>query len=266
MLSDNTTSDIIDLLGQRTRFLECLQETPKDKRTLVEDLDCSRSTIDRGVRELESLGLLRYDTTGYDSTVCGQLAAKEYRQFERRIETLFELQPFFEWISPNTFELELEWLTDAELLLPEPSNPYSMINRHVQLLKETGIGQFTLPYIGLHAAEAAHEGIVQKGAEHELVVVPTVAETLQTSPAFAELIKEMAATGRLDVFVYEGSFPYGVAIYDDEVVQIIVDENEEPRAVLETDRAEVREWAQRKIDEYKQQSTKLSFSQRTTKA
>lgn len=257
MIPNSGVPEVIDILRQRAGFIERVQEDAKDKRTLVESLDCSRSTVDRGVRELEALELLTYGEDGYEPTVCGELAAVEYRRFERRMELLLAFQPFLEWIPPAAFDLELEWLADAELLLPEAGDPYAMINRHVQLVKHAQSGTALLPLTGLHAHEAGYESIVKQGGEGELIVSPTVAKTLQDDPGYAELTEEMVATGRFDIYVYDGPIPYAVLLLD-ETVQIGVDEGGEPRALLETESEQVRTWAEEKIETYKQQSTNLT--------
>lgn len=262
--STNTVSEVISILQQRTTLLDAVHATPKDKRTLVADLNCSRSTVDRAVRELEALGLLTYGDGGYESTVCGQLAAEEYRQFEQRIEILLELQPFLQWMSLTEFDLQLEWLADADLLLPKPNDPYAMIHRHVTLLQGATHIECMLPLTGLQASEAVYESVVEKGARCETVVEPGVAETFQ-QPEYAELIEELMATGRSPIFVCDKPIPYFVGVFDEEVVQIGVDEDGEPRAILETESEEVCAWAQQKIEEYKQQSTKLRSSQLASK-
>jgi hypothetical protein len=72
---------------------------------LEEELPDSRSTIDRGVRELETFDFLRYTEEGYEPAVCGQLAAEEYRRFHRRMTTLLELRPFLQWFPASEFDM-----------------------------------------------------------------------------------------------------------------------------------------------------------------
>nr|WP_137285882.1 hypothetical protein [Halorussus salinisoli] len=94
-------------------------------------------------------------------------------------------------------------------------------------MKQAQSGKAILPLVGLHAHEAGYESIVENGAEMELIVSPEVAETLQNEAEYAELTEEMAATGRLHMFKYEGELPYAIVVLD-ETVQIDVDEAGEP--------------------------------------
>ena len=257
MAISTTNERVMDVVEQRADFLECLATDSKAKRALVDETNYSRSTIDRGIRELETLDLVEYSDGEYQSALCGALAADAYRQFAERIDTICRLQPFLKWIPADSFDLELRWLTDAALYTPEPGDPYAMINHHVEQLKNMNEAQALLPYTGQHATEAAYERIVQHGAEGDVIVQPDVAETFLEDPRYAEFIEDLAATGRFHIFEYDGTFPYAVSLFDDETVQILVDEDEEPRAMVETDHEGVRAWATRKIEQYKQQSEQL---------
>jgi hypothetical protein len=90
-----------------------------------------------------------------------------------------------------------------------------------------------------------------------VVVVPEVAEMFQSNPDYVELFEGMVDTGRFEVYVCGSGIPYYLGIFD-RTVQIGVNENGEPRGLLETDSEEVREWAERKYDSCKQEAEVLS--------
>lgn len=258
MTTIHTATDVVDTVINRHELLDCLLNRPLDKRTLEDDVSVSRSTIDRAVRELEVLGLVEYSNEGYKVTPVGELVTTECADVLELAAIALEFDEFLRWLPLSRFDLDIRLLADAELLVPESNNPYSMINRHVHLVEKTNHGRAMLPLVGLHAFEAAHENIVENGAETELVVESGVAEVLLTNPPFEELTSEMLQTGRFEVFVYDGTIPYFVGVYDDKIIQIGADEDSEPRALVETDRDEVRTWAHATIDAYKQQATELS--------
>jgi len=74
-------ADAIEVVAHRVDFLEALAATPRQKPDLVEDLDHSRSTVDRAIRALEDAGLVERGDDGYVTTVAGRLAAERYRAF-----------------------------------------------------------------------------------------------------------------------------------------------------------------------------------------
>lgn len=259
MVPSHVATEVVDTTLKRIDLLECLLDGPTDKRTLEDEVPVSRSTVDRAVRELEVLELVEYCSEGYAITPVGEIVTGECADLLETVDVALELEEFVRWLPLSEFHLDLEALADAELLVPDPSNPYAMIDRHVQLVKETDHGRGMLPLTGLHAYEAAHENVVERGARTELVVEPDVAEVMLSDPAFEELTIEMLGTGRFDLSVYDGTIPYFVGVFDDETVQMGVDADGEPRALVETTEVDVVSWAHATIDEYAQQASEVSM-------
>lgn len=264
MVGNKAIIEMLETALGRFSFMECLGDEPKDKRTLVADLNCSRSTVNRGIRELESLDLVEYVDGSYRLSSLGELVAADFADMAETIELQLQFQPFLKWMPEDTFDLDLEHLEDAELLLPEVGDPYAMINRHVAVLGRADSIQCVLPLVGLHAYKAAHKQIIENGARAEAVVAPEAADTLRSDPEYVKLTEEMAATGRYDLHQYDGDIPYFVGLLDD-TVQIGVDEAGEPRALVETTNSKVRNWAETTFEEYKQRAEPLITSQERTK-
>ena len=258
MASTELVLEIVDVLRKRREILACLLDDPRDKSTLVDELDIPRSTLDRAVRELESVRVVTYSDGEYVVTGLGERLTRDFFRFVDRAELALELEPFLRWAPSEEFELDIRWLADAELLGPTDADPYAMINRHMQRLKEMDYVRGMLPVTGLHAHEAAHESIVENGAEGKLIVEPDVAEVLTSKAPFADLTEEMLATDRFELFVCDDSIPYFVGVFDDDIVQIGVDENGEPRAMIEADHPEVRTWAVETLNEYERRAERLS--------
>jgi predicted transcriptional regulator len=256
--SPTASMSIIDAAIRRIEFLEYLLEQPKDKRMLVDDIGMSRATVDRGLRELENTGLIEYTDGRFTLSTIGKITERGLSNITNTIELGQRLRPFLRWISYDNFDIDIHLLADAELLLPEPGDPWAMMNRHVQMLKEADDGRVVQPLTSLYAMEAAYERIVNAGATGASVVGPSVADTFQTNPNYTELVEGMIATGRFDLYVYEDNIPYFIGVFD-ETVQIGVDEDGNPRAILETDSAKVLEWAENKYEEYRQQAKPMKF-------
>lgn len=249
---------------QRWEVVKSLRKRPQDKRTLVENLDCSRSTVNRAIRELEAMAVVEYVDGKYVVTPLGESIGSRFEEMMGTVELWLQLEPFLQWMPDDEFDLELQHLQDAELVLPEPSDPYAMINRHVKAVEQANDHKCILPLIGLHALTAGHKQVVDNGARAELVVTSEAADTLQSNPDYVELTEDMAATGRFNLYQYDGTIPYFVGLLD-ETVQIGVDEQGEPRALLETDNAKARSWAAATFNEYKHEAQPVMGSIETPK-
>lgn len=258
MVAPDVATDVVDVVCRRREILRYLLDEPRDKRTIVDDLDVPRTTLDRAIRELEAIDVVEYVDGEYAVTPVGERLVRGLFSFLDRVRLTMQLEPILQRVPPEEFDLDVRALGEAELLVPESGNPYVPIDRHVRRLGHADRVRGLLPFTGLQAHEAVHERVVEDGAEAELVVDPSVANVVVSTPPFAALTEEMAATNRLDLFVHEGSIPYFVGVFDDETVQIGVDEEAYPRALVETERQEVRAWAHETIDDYRRRATRLS--------
>lgn len=260
MVPPGTVTETVETLGRRAELLAQLLDGGAEKRALEDDLDISRSTLDRSVRELEALGVLTYADGEYALTPVGRRLVRNYLRFRRQVAVAVEFQPFLEHVSMAPLPFDLDWLRDAELFVPEPSNPYSMVDRHVSRLREMNRGRVILPIVGLHVHETVHETIVERGGEAELVVTKGVADVLTSDPEFAELTADLIATERFDLQVHD-EIPYLLGVFDDEVVQMGVDDGGELRAMIEADGDSVLEWAREAITQYYREARPLAVSE-----
>jgi predicted transcriptional regulator len=90
MRGDGNSADVRQLLSQRADALSRLLDADRTKNELTEELDVSRSTVDRAVRELESNGLVRREGGTVTATLSGRLAYDSYRRFCAETEHVVE--------------------------------------------------------------------------------------------------------------------------------------------------------------------------------
>lgn len=256
MISGHRERETVEVLVRRMDVVERVRDRPMEKPALVEALDASRSTVDRAVRDLETHGLIAYTDDGYTTSTLGELVAAKFFDLARTVDVGTRLEPFLEWVAADEFDLDLRHLADADLYVPEPNDPYAMVNRHVGVLERTNRHRLVLPLIGLHGMEAIHEAVLAGEVESEAVVTPGVAETLESNPEYAQLYEELSGVDGFEVYVTDREIPYFVGILDG-TVQIGVDDDGEPRALVETEAPEAREWAEGFFTEYKRDSTRL---------
>lgn len=258
-----TTDDVLEELEfiartpNRVQILEALSETGQvEKDELQAAIDGERTTLTRNLDALEDRGLIRRSNPACMITPSGEALIEHFLDMLETGRVAVRFQEFFQWISADEFDLNLQALADAELYVTESGDPWAMINRHIEVIREMDEGRAILPFTGLHAQEAAYERVVHEGARGELVVNSHVADTLETNPQYRDIAEELVATGRFDIYKYEGSIPYAINILD-ETVQLVAADGDEPRAMLESDAEAVFDWAERTYEEYKRQATFL---------
>jgi tetratricopeptide (TPR) repeat protein/predicted transcriptional regulator len=108
--------DVADIgtLVRRRDFLSYLDGDPAAKPAMVDDLDHSRSTVDRAIRALEDAGFVERTTDGYVTTLTGQLALERYDAFLEESEAILEGQSVLNAL-PVSFELPQSVITTAEI-------------------------------------------------------------------------------------------------------------------------------------------------------
>ena len=81
MLDDDPPIDDIEIVADRTDFLDLLTDERLPKRKIVEKLGHSRSTVNRAIRRLAEAGLVDESADGCRTTTVGRLALEEYRRY-----------------------------------------------------------------------------------------------------------------------------------------------------------------------------------------
>jgi predicted transcriptional regulator len=240
----------------RVRLLEELAAARTDggetlsREDLRERLDAARTTITRNLEALIDRGWVRETEGRYVATPAGQLVVGAFGEAAATVAAADRLAPFLRWFPVEDVDLDPGALADASVWAPDRADPYAMVNRHVDTLREAARFRGILPLVGLHAFEALHERVVEGDAVHEVVVTPAVAETLRTGD-YAGLFADLRACDRFAAYVYDGEIPYYLGLIDEREVEIGVDEDGTPRALLRSEAPEVREWAEAVYERYR---------------
>lgn len=112
-------SDHRDVIARRLEFVAALSDGPCQRPELVEELDHSRSTVDRAIAELESAGYVERVTGGYAATGTGRLAAREHRAHLARQESIRSAHPVLAAL-PDDWTPPPELLADARVETADP--------------------------------------------------------------------------------------------------------------------------------------------------
>lgn len=149
MATHNPILDVIEVLLRRHAVVERLSVQPTAKRDLVDGLDVSRSTVDRAIRETESVGLVERRDGGVSLTLCGRLAVAEFERFGTRLGECCGDAPetaISELIATVVQRSELLDLLDPPLdkrdLVDELGRSRSTIDRTMRELELLGVVEY----------------------------------------------------------------------------------------------------------------------------
>ncbi len=203
---------VADLLRKRTALLESLADTPKDQRTLRDELGVSRSTVYKSLQELAEADIVIQRNGRYELTGFGRFAWQRHDEYlarlrrldagRRLLETLPDDRPF----PPSLFER-------SRIIVPGRHAPERPLDRlsaagersdHLRVVSPSGMPRFLADI---------HDD-VEAGERTATVVVE--ADALSRLRSEYDRFAAATATDGLGISRIDGELPFAVVLFDDE--------------------------------------------------
>jgi predicted transcriptional regulator len=247
-------------LDRRHAVLAAAGTDVVDKRDLTERLSVSRSTVDRGVRELERLGLLERADGGYRRTVVGSLALEEYQRATERLGAISTAADVISHLPPDV-DVDVSALVDAEVLVPTQESPFLAMTYMNDLIRRADRFRICATAVVPPQVELFHREVVENGMGLTGITSEESFDVLVSD--YREETVEALETGRYDLYVTDERIPYGVVAAEtpdgpEMCVSFCGDEgiagtiaNDSPAAVA---------WANERLDRYVETAESLSVS------
>ncbi len=203
---------LLETLIQRDAVLHRLQEGVAHKRDLVEDLDQSRSTLDRAVRELVDSGLAERRDEGYAATAAGRLALEQLGDVRDGLEDIVAAQAVLEPL-PGEAVPPTDAVVGSRVLSASEPAPYRPLERlHERISGATGYRAVLPALDDPRHVRLLYEHVVTAGNEADLTVSPDLFDTLREE--FPRRLAAMAGTAGFDLAVASAVPPYGLLILE----------------------------------------------------
>ena len=256
------TIEEVDYLARsttRVRLLEALYENGSlEKAELKDRVDVSRTTIQRNLDALEAEGWVRDDNCEYWITRSGELVAEQLLALLDTIYVSKQFEPLLKWLPPDSFDLDVHSLADADLVVADERDPYAPVNRHLELMQSAETFRGLLPAVGLQPLLVAHECVTERGHTQEIVVDEDVAATLSDEPNYRDPVEALLESDRCAVLVADRTVPFYLGLADDTVQIGVGDDDEVPRSLAETSDPDVRDWVERTYEEFRADAEPLA--------
>lgn len=260
MSSNHTTDELMRVVENRIEILNHLQTGPADTRTLVDNLDISRSTINRGLRDLQTWDLIEFQNGEYSITYSGQLATQKFDHFRTCIDQINKLNPILKHLPMTEPTVPIEALASGTLVLADTARPYAPATHHSETLANANTVRLLRPFLGVTTLDVICEQAKPHEQSYEIIARPTIADELFTALETQQALRELQDSNALELFVSEAETPYFLGILDQQVQLGIENERGTPHALLETDNLDVYEWADEKYKEYRREADVLTDS------
>jgi predicted transcriptional regulator len=237
-------------LDRRHAVLDAAGPDVVDKRELTARLSVSRSTVDRGVRELERLGLLERVDGGYRRTVVGTLALREYERATKRLEAISASADVISHL-PSDVDIDVSVLLDAEVLVPTQESPFQAMSYMNDMIRRADRFRICATAVIPPQIDLFHREVVENGLELTGVTSEQSFDVLVSS--YREEVVEALETGLYDVYVTDEPIPYGVVAAegpDGPEMCISFCGDEGIAGTIANDSPEAVAWANERIDDY----------------
>lgn len=254
-----STLDFLASSRHRVEILEALRaDGPTTRRGLRESVDASRSTVRRTLEGFLERDWIAPTDDGYRLTAAGGLLADEFGRLAETVRVTDEYSPLLRHLPDSALDVDPAWLAGGELTAATDADPYAPAQRQTETVRSASRFRGLLPSIELEGAKLVHRRVLEGEFEATIVLSSAGAETVRAEP-FAELFREKLATGRLDVYAYDGEVPMYLGLADDERVEIGC-ENEQgiPRALFQSTDERLRTWGEATFETYVAEADRLT--------
>lgn len=240
----------------RVAVLEMTVDEPRSRRDIIDEVDASRVTITRILREFEERDWIDYSQREFKATPLGEWVYEEFSNLLEVMGTISHLRCPLQWLPTEIVTFDIRHLRDAEITLLDGSDSTAIVRQMVDFQQSgdqiRGITSESAP----EAVENQWELTVKEDKKVELVITPGILQMIQSHPQSARRFQEMLATENAQYYVYD-DIPISVAIVNDTVKINLTDEEGVLKGDLKTQNDKIREWAVDLFRTYRNKASKV---------
>lgn len=218
---DGSWADVVGPLFRREAFLSRLSESPAEKPELIDDLDVSRSTVDRAIKELRTEGLVERREGGFDLTHYGDISLRCYEQFVRGVRTVRRSRESLKHLPPS-IEIHPAFFRDGTIVSAREEDerePAAFLRGLLEDAEELWTVTAS-PHFEL--ISLAHRQVVEEGMRFNLIHSIDTVERLKLH--YPDVLESALRSGNLDLYSSDAVPPFGLmkAATDEETVVLVL--------------------------------------------
>jgi predicted transcriptional regulator len=258
MSTDPEIDDVMALVANRIDLLSLLEGTRLRKREIVDELDHSRSTVNRAITTLADAGLVDDAPRGCQTTFVGSLMADQYREYEDTVSDIVRARDVLTPL-PAVADLPPTVLTGAEIVTPEGPRPYHAVE---EVLQRPGADGRLRVYVPAFSNPRSFELAKRLVRTFPVEIVFTDELLAELNPDFTDEVEALLELERFAGYRTADGPRYTLAIADSESGSegVIVTHTEERNlgGVIVTSDADALDWMERRYSEIRAASEPLN--------
>lgn len=250
--------ELVGTLRRRRSVLEAIDEEPRQKPALADELGVARSTVDRAIRTLTTDGFVERGDDGYVLTTTGQLCLDAYTDFWRQLEAIRGAGDIISGI-PSRRYVDRRVLEGAEIVRGSVSAPDRPVKSFVESIEEAVYARGFSPTAYESYVDVVTSRVIDHGMEAEFVFSDGALTTITAN--HPEALQRTVETGRVDVYRVEELPEVGLIVLEREdgskLTMLGTHEVNHLGAVVKNDSAAAVAWAEGVIDEHFEEAERI---------
>lgn len=206
--------DGVRALWNRSSFVCCLSKGIDDKREIQEELDVSRTTVDRALLELEDANVVTSTGSEYELSLYGQLLFEEYQRFFEQCDDISTSRTLLSYL-PSETTLDRRVLDSATVHHATRSAPQKPLGALERLVQQSGSLEGQLPVVVPRTITNLHRRITTDAVEAKLLFETDSVTYL--SDAHGDKLHEMQTANGVDIRRTDAKLPFGLVVSDSEL-------------------------------------------------
>lgn len=241
---EDVAGDAVRTLLERRKLVRALRDGAEDKRTLVDELDVSRSTVSRALRDLQAQHLVERANGRFQTTAYGDLLADEFESMLETASSAWNVRGVLDQIPTDELGFDLRHLANAEVTTPTTANPTAPMERVVELKRQATHVRSLAAGRSPGALDAHREAAEASDHTFDSVCSTGLVAWLVSDDDRRDTLADLLDADGVAVHVYDGDIPVPIGITEDVVFFGVESEEGAPVALVESTNDRVREWAE----------------------
>jgi predicted transcriptional regulator len=208
-------------VASRAHVIECLLDGVTDKRDLQEQLDVSRTTVDRAFHDLEEIDAVRSSGSDYELTLSGRLAYESYEQLTHKCQSIATATPLLLQL-PIGASVDVRVLKEADVSQSKPCAPHEPIRQLEELIERGDHIRAFLPVVLQRYLDLFYDQITESNIEAELILGEDIVEVL--SKHYSDEFRAIVQSDACELLTVPEAPPFGLVEVDAQHVWLGVHE------------------------------------------
>ncbi|SEP00050.1 Predicted transcriptional regulator, contains HTH domain [Halogranum amylolyticum] len=257
-MGDSHPSSILETVTKREAILGSLIEGVDDKRDIEDELNISRSTVNRAFCELTEMGMIQTHNGSFGLTLHGKLA---YQQYQNLTGSYTHLSKAIELSAnlPADTQLDMQLLGGGEVTLSKRQTPQGPFKQIKEAVRSADCVKGYSPVVLPSYVDFFHEQIMERNLTVELILEEQIISALTVT--YAEQFTPVAASDNCALWQIDDELPFGLIIVDDKMVWLCVyRDGGGLRGTLANDSDSAVNWALNIFRQYRNAAHKITIS------